>query len=124
MGMALGGQWLLGVAVGTKGLILGLLVASGESEGEKLGLSAAEGKVEASWLMGDLGNMPLAMAGAVSDLGATEVSSGGGGALCTVLALPLPAELPLWTLAASSLSLAISLKTWASGWYCGPQSSR
>jgi len=36
------------VAGGTRGLMLGLLVARGDNEGEKLGLNAAEGKVEAS----------------------------------------------------------------------------
>lgn len=91
--------------------MLGLLVAKGDNEGEKLGLNAAEGKVEASWLIGDLGRIPLASAGAANDLGATEVSNGGGGALCTDLVLPLLPEFPLWTLAASSFNLAISLNT-------------
>lgn len=83
------------MAGGTRGLILGLLVARGDKEGEKLGLRAAEGKVEASWLIGDLGKMPLANAGAANDLGATDVSNGGGGALCTDLVLPLLPEFPL-----------------------------
>lgn len=103
------------VAGGTRGLMLGLLVARGERDGEKLGLKAAEGNVEASWLIGDLGRIPLANAGAASDRGATEVSNGGGKDLCTDLVFPLLPEFPLCTLAASSFSLAISLKTWASG---------
>lgn len=72
------------------------------------------------------GAMAGAIAGAAMLRGATLVSRGGGnafggGPLPLLLVEPLFA---LCTLAVSSFNRAISEKTWASGWYCGPQSSR
>lgn len=110
-------------------------VASGDKEGENDGDIADDvlkPAIDASWLIGERGNSGywttepewLLVPRVRIDRGAIFVKSGGGicfGCACLFFTLAL---LPLCSDIVSSLSRAISEKTCANGWYCGPQSSK
>lgn len=102
--------------------------ASGDREGEKLGDMAAD-EMDPSWLMGDLrsvakcGNVrPITGTFGGTDMApgcATDVMSGGGSilGLGSILCLGWKGCRGFWLCwAVSSFSLAISVKTLASGW--------
>lgn len=122
--MEVKGPW-----VTPKGETAGERAARGEREGEKLGDMAAE-EMEPSWLMGDRRKVarwgkvrPMTGTFGGTDLApgwATAVMRGGGSmrGLGSVLALGWKGWRGLvWFCGAvSSLSLAISVKTLASGW--------
>ena len=117
----------------TNGDIDGDLVAKGDKDGENEGDIAAAEKPGTSWLIGDRGNKCCGCLqdndGAGQLRGATVVSNGGGTLLPPDIEVPLLLALeapllPLCKETVSSFNLAISEKTWANGWYCGPQSNK
>lgn len=115
-------------------------VANGDSEGENDGDIADDvlnPAIEASWLIGERGKSGYWITEPEwllfprvdktgTDLGAMFVNNGGGICFgcCDNLLLADAPLFPLCNDNVSSLSRAISEKTCANGWYCGPQSSK